>query len=181
MDPHMAPHDIAMFNRYIDNATVYLEFGSGGSTFSAAKRPINIFSVESDADFYSLLKEKLPSSVTYTLVDLCAQPHSWGHPGPTCKKEKCTEYSSYFPTVIPDLVLIDGRFRVACCLKLHSKLADSAIILFDDFLNRPQYHIILDYYSIIEKTEDNRMVALRRKSNTMVQSTVITAYELDSR
>jgi hypothetical protein len=37
---------------------------------------------------------------------------------------------------------------------------DDCVIAFDDFLNRPYYHIVLDYYDIIEKTKDNSMVIL---------------------
>ena len=40
-----------------------------------------------------------------------------------------------------DLVLIDGRFRVACCLKCYDIVKDTCLIAFDDFLVRPHYHI----------------------------------------
>ena len=49
-----------------------------------------------------------------------------------------------------DLVFIDGRFRVACCLKCYK----NCVIAFDDFLNREYY------FDIVEKTVDNRMVIL---------------------
>ena len=47
--------------------------------------------------------------------------------------------------VKPDLVLIDGRFRVACFL--HSRLAAEAGTpsLFDDYTNRPQYHLVEEF------------------------------------
>jgi len=55
-------------------------------------------------------------------------------------------------SVKPDLVLIDGRFRVACFL--HSLLAaePGTPILFDDYSNRPHYHLVEESYPI-EQTE----------------------------
>ena len=49
-----------------------------------------------------------------------------------------------------DLVLIDGRFRVACCLKYYDVIKDDCFIAFDDFLNRPEY-IVLKYFDIMKK------------------------------
>jgi hypothetical protein len=42
----------------------------------------------------------------------------------------------------PDLILIDGRFRVSCFLYsvLHCK--PGVRILWDDYLNRPEYHFV---------------------------------------
>jgi len=50
--------------------------------------------------------------------------------------------------VKPDLVVIDGRFRVACFL--HSLLAAEAgtPILFDDYTNHPRYHLVEEFCPI---------------------------------
>ena len=77
-----------------------------------------------------------------------------------------------------DLVFIDGRFRVACCLKCYDIIKDSCRIVFDDFLNRPQYHIVLDYFDIVEKTQDNIMVILKKKKNINIPKEIIDKYEL---
>jgi hypothetical protein len=50
---------------------------------------------------------------------------------------------------------------------------------FDDFLDRPQYHIVLHYYDIVEKTSDKRMVILQKKKNiNHVPEELIQKYEL---
>ena len=78
-----------------------------------------------------------------------------------------------------DLILIDGRFRVACCLKCFNVINENCLIAFDDFLPREEYNIVLDYYDIIEKTEDNNMVILKKKTNiTTVPNNIIEQYEL---
>ena len=75
--------------------------------------------------------------------------------------------------------MIDGRFRVACCLKCFDKINENAYIMFDDFLDRKQYHIVLEYYDIIEKTTDNSMVILKKKKNIKcVNEEQIKKYEL---
>lgn len=77
-----------------------------------------------------------------------------------------------------DLVLIYGRFRVACCLKCYDIIKDNCLIAFDDFLNRSGYHIVLEYFDIIEKTQDNIMVILKKKKNVNIPKELIEKYEL---
>jgi hypothetical protein len=75
--------------------------------------------------------------------------------------------------------MIDGRFRVACCLKCFEVINDDCYIIFDDFLNRKKYHVVLNYYDIIEKTEDKRMVILQKKKNiSMPTDKIVKNYEL---
>ena len=78
-----------------------------------------------------------------------------------------------------DFVFIDGRFRAACCLKCYDIIKDDCLIAFDDFLNRPHYHIVLDYFDIVEKTEANIMVILKKKKNVSIPQEIIEKYELD--
>ena len=113
------------------------------------------------------------------------RPNTFGHAGPNSTKEDWIKYSSQICNLDSedskaiDFILIDGRFRVACCLKCVDLINSECFIAFDDFLNRPYYHIVLDYYDIIEQTADNRMVILKKKSNISVPREVIEKYELD--
>ena len=50
----------------------------------------------------------------------------------------------------PSVVLIDGRFRV-CCFLTSLKFADEGThIIFDDYMNRPEYHIVEKYVERVE-------------------------------
>ena len=109
---------------------------------------------------------------------------SWGYPEPDTTDFQKKKYSDYIRLIknakTIDLILIDGRFRVACCLKCFDKINQDCFIIFDDFLNRPQYHIVLDYYEIIEKTIDNTMVVLQKKSHIKnIPDELIEKYELN--
>ena len=67
---------------------------------------------------------------------------------------------------------------MACCLKWYDSTHDDCIIIFDDFLIRPHYNVVLEYFDIIEKTKDNRMVILKKKKNVPPPKALIEKYEL---
>ena len=46
---------------------------------------------------------------------------------------------------IPDLVLIDGRFRVCCFLTSLARAEAGTILLFDDYRDRPLYHLVEEF------------------------------------
>ena len=113
------------------------------------------------------------------------KPRTWGYPSRRCVKSNLINYSEHIRNLSVeerskiDLVMIDGRFRVACCLKCFDIINDDCYIIFDDFLHRKKYHIILNYYDIIEKTEDKRMVILRKKKNISIpDDKIVKNYEL---
>lgn len=186
MEPHLSGKDKIMFYKYLDNATNYFEFGSGGSTYQASMRPNiqRIVTVESDKVWLDKLKKTIPESVqrekiTFIHNEMDARPNDWGNPGPKATPEQKKAYSQHI-LIQPNrdmswLVFIDGRFRVACCLKAH--VLENAIIIFDDFLDRPQYHVVLNYFDVVESTADKRMVVLKRK-NVPVPPELIEKYEL---
>jgi protein O-GlcNAc transferase len=184
MEPCFAPTDKQMFYKYLEKATNYFEFGSGGSTYQAATRPTiqHIYSVESDFEWHAKLKDILhdKSNITFIYNEMDTRPNTWGNPGPKSTETQWKEYSNHIAkgTAI-DFILIDGRFRVACCLKCFEYITDTCLIAFDDFLNRPQYHVVLEYYDIIEQTSDTRMVILKKKSGiSKIPLELITKYEV---
>ena len=169
MEPHMAPNDLQMFYKYLDAATNYLEYGSGGSTYQASIRQNlkAIYSVESDLVWYNKLKALIGSNtnVNYIYCEMKATGNIWGRPGRGSTLDDWNKYSGAIID-IPDIdfVLIDGRFRVAWCLKCFDVIGSDCVIAFDDFLDRPQYHVVLQFYEVIEKTIDKRMVILKKKA-----------------
>ena len=190
MEPHILPKDKELFYRYLDTATNYFEFGSGGSTAQAALRPNiqQIWSVESDPlwiqNVQKSLSQEANQKVAWHFVDLHTT-HSWGGPGSSSTLAQRASYSQQIcltpsPGTI-DLLLIDGRFRVACALKAFSVISDTCVVLFDDFLNRPQYHIVLQFYEVVEQTTDKVMARLRKKPGVAAPpESVIKLYELNA-
>ena len=175
-----------MFYRYLRNINIYFEYGSGGSTYQASVNNIKkIYSVESDSEWQNKVKNAIVHpNIIYIFNEMNTQPNNWGHPGKNATNIQKINYSNQITKLSKeeqdsiDLVLIDGRFRVACCLKCYDIIKDTCLIAFDDFLDRPQYHIVLEYFDIIEKTKDNRMVILKKKKNVNIPKELIEKYEL---
>jgi protein O-GlcNAc transferase len=181
MKPHLTDKDYGIFKKYLSNSKYYFEYGSGGSTYEASmfSNIECVYSVESDKEWVKKIKLILPnnSKTTFFFVDLQSNGN-WGNPGKDCKVSDYKQYSDAIHLVDKskiDTVLIDGRFRVACALKCLE--LSNAVILFDDFLDRPKYHIVLEYYDIIEKGD--RLVCLKRKSSINPHSQIlIKKYEI---
>jgi hypothetical protein len=189
MEPLLKDNDKTMFYKYLNKANIYFEYGSGGSTYQALIRENikQIYSIESDYIWYAKLKELLKESkkINYIYNEMDVQPNTFGHPGKNSTIEQKIQYSDQIIKVDEDekkkidLILIDGRFRVACCMKCFDVINNDCYIAFDDFLDRSYYHVILEYYDIIEKTDDNRMVILKKKQNiTSIDKSLIEKYEL---
>ena len=187
MEPHLSKNDKMVFYKYLDDANVYFEYGSGGSTYQASirKNIKTIYSVESDIIWQKKLKQIIENpNVNYIYNEMDTEPNTWGNPGKKATNEQKTNYSNQITRLSKeeqdsiDLVLIDGRFRVACCLKCYDIIKDNCLIVFDDFLIRPHYHVVLEYFDVLEKTQDNRMVILKKKKNVNVPKELIEKYEL---
>jgi hypothetical protein len=63
----------------------------------------------------------------------------------------------------PDLVYIDGRFRVVSALMAILRLSVNSMIMIHDFLNRPAYYDLLKYTELVDCV--NTMVLLMPKEN----------------
>lgn len=187
MEPFFNPNDKSMFYKYLNTCKYYFEYGSGGSTYHASMRD-NIklmYSIESDLAFINKVKQNIENKPYINLIhiDMKTKINTWGYPG----EESCIyDWNKYSGAILEidkakalkiDLILIDGRFRVACCLKCCNIINDNCYIIFDDFLNRPEYHICLNYYNIIEQTPDNCMVILQKKQTSPPSLEIINKYE----
>jgi len=187
MEPFLSDNDKKMFYKYLNNANVYFEYGSGGSTYQASIRNNikTIYSVESDIMWQKKLSRIITNSnINYIYNEMDTVPNTWGYPGKNATDIQKINYSNQITKLSKkeqdsiDLVLIDGRFRVACCLKCYDIIKDNFLIAFDDFLNRPFYQVVLEYFDIIEKTQDNKMVILKKKKNVNIPKELIEKYEL---
>jgi len=190
MDPYFSGiEDTNMFYKQLDKTEIYFEFGSGGSTYQAAIRNNikKIFSIESDKVWHEKLQTLIhhKSHIHFIYNELNTKPNTWGHPGPNCTIQQKKIYSNQILLIDKNiaknisLILIDGRFRVACCLKCFNVISDNCVIAFDDFIGRKQYHIVLNYYNIIEQTSTKNMVFLKKKPTIQfVPKEIIEKYEL---
>ena len=149
--PLMTLNELKAFSYFMKPENIYFEFGSGGSTNVASYYKLNnIYSVESDVNWHNKLKNNSINAI-YLTVDLKTNGNI-GIPGPGTNVEDWKRYiQAYKSEYNADIILIDGRFRVACGLDIFSKIKNNTLILIHDYENRDYYHILEKYYIKIRK------------------------------
>lgn len=165
--PHMEPQGQALLNEHLCNAKVFLEYGSGGSSVLASGYPLTrIYSVDSDRNFLRAVTEKVkamgaPEDRYLPIFTDIGPTEAWGHPSSKLSATLWPQYASNVWDVIterdekPDLILIDGRFRVASFLISALMAPAGCVILFDDYFDRSSYHVVEQF--IVPRRSAGRM------------------------
>jgi hypothetical protein len=177
--PRMSAAELRMLRRvFASGRRRYAEFGTGGSTLLAVEAGFEaIVGVESDAAWARAVREHAAVSpavaegrASILHADL-GPVGDWGTP----RRENARLFPLYVSTMweewarreaFPDLVLVDGRFRVACALSVallaaaRPAGAEPPLILVHDYTGqRPQYAPMLRFLDLAERSES--LVLLR--------------------
>lgn len=158
-------HENILFEDLLGKSNFYLEYGSGSSTILAERKKKNILSVECDKGFY-LYMRKLSKNIKFKNI---GYTDYYGHPIGANEpiifnvrkyfisnkaKKMCYEPLIYLNKnrIIPDLILIDGRYRVLCALYLYrfliNKKKHNFNLIIDDYKHRYRYHILSKFFKI---------------------------------
>ena len=143
-----------LFKKYILGSKVYAEYGCGLSTqYVLKKTTIPVFSVDSSHEWVEIVKTRSnnPKQLHIHHANI-GEVGDWGRPINYKNRTYFKEYTNWIweQNIKPDTVLIDGRFRVACFLTCLLKASENTKIIFDDYTNRPEYHIVEEFLSIKE-------------------------------
>lgn len=117
-----------------------------------------LVSVESDPA-WALTSDLSNRNVSFVhemrLIDLDAKPGDFGNPGRGATKENMSKYASQLlihTATDFDVVLVDGRFRVACAFSFIIKeLPASSRLVIHDYFDRSHYHVVAKYLTEIER------------------------------
>ena len=147
-----------LFKKHIKTAKKYGEFGVGKTTNWVFKNTnCSIICVDSSKEWIQVVKNNISNRnsldrINFKWFDL-GEIGDWGTPLSYNKHVNISKYinSIWTTNCHPDLVLIDGRFRVACFLNTLLKSEVGTKIIFDDYTNRKYYHIIEDIIKPVEK------------------------------
>jgi hypothetical protein len=146
LEPHMDVETLDLFRNLLSQAKTYIEYGCGGSTsFAFLNSATRIVGVETDRSWMEMVMNFMPGRLER--VDLChvdlGEVGEWGFPK---SEADGTVYASWPWTRAEgaDLVLVDGRFRVACTLKSMLEARPGTPVIFEDYFGR-------DFYSAIER------------------------------
>jgi hypothetical protein len=160
--PHMEPQGRSLLAALLEQTRVYVEFGAGGSTVLAATSGVSeIHSVDSDTEFLDAVKARVleeSGRIVFEAhyVDI-GPTKEWGWPIDSSKASQWPRYcqapwkSLGARRSRPDLVLIDGRFRVACFLATLLNADFGTHVLFDDYFDRPHYHLVEAHLRPVER------------------------------
>ena len=160
----MTTGELALLQSCLDSAVSYLEFGAGASTMHASNVPTikRIDSVDSSGPYIdehlrpnAAISAALSTGrLEFHVIDV-GETSKWGYPIDESKKHLWPNYSLgvFSRPSNHDLVLVDGRFRVACTLSSILSTPDDCRILLHDFWDRPQYHIVSKYLETIDRID----------------------------
>lgn len=154
------PEVAELVRTHYKQADVILEYGSGGSTVMASEMPgKTIYSVESSRVWTKMMRQwfeqEQPVSMPMMSHVNVGKTGKWGTPVDTSRHHKYHLYplgiwdSEDFKH--PDVILVDGRFRVACALTAMLRCTRKTTLLFDDYNGRKGYHVLEDF---LEKEEE---------------------------
>lgn len=190
--PHMEDAGLEELIGHLEAAKCLLEYGAGGSTALAARIGVpTVISVESDAAFLEASladahKANQGTNLVGHPVDI-GQTGDWGRPIDRSGIERWPLYCSSVWDRIrnenlasPDLVLIDGRFRVSCFLATLAFAKPGTHVLFDDYCDRPHYHIAEKHCDKLSEAGRMAIFAVPETSDLQAVMTELLAYSTNA-
>jgi hypothetical protein len=154
------------FRELAGRSNRYVEWGSGESTLFIDRQGVDAFrSVETDPKWAQQVLAAISNpNGEVVRVDL-GPVERWGRPMGYSKADNFDDYfeAPFRGKFNPDLVLVDGRFRVACFLTAMLRCEPGTAVVFDDYVSRPYYHIV---ETVIQpKSVGNRQAVFMRPSD----------------
>jgi hypothetical protein len=155
--PSMSETEVAFYSTLLSRARSVVEYGAGGSTLLSLKSEAErIISIEADPQWVCRLQRNwrirwavMRGRLSLRYINIGPVKKRWSRPKDETKKHLWPNYAlaPWQDNTLVDLVLVDGRFRVACIAQAALN-APGATITVHDFWNRPHYH---DTLSILDE------------------------------
>lgn len=141
--------DDRMFKSLFDECRTYGEYGCGASTAWVLKNsPARVLAVDTSADWIERIRNWVGPDPRLDLHWVDVGPVlNWGRPASYEKRRNFSDYTDWIwrRGASPDIVLVDGRFRVCCFLTSLKHARPGAKIVFDDYCDRPYYHVVEEF------------------------------------
>jgi len=156
-----------IFRGAVQDCENYAEYGCGESTLYMNRlNGCNIQVAETDLGWAQNIGARTDERVKIFYIDL-GKVRRWGRP---VGYENRAAFGSYFAAPFsegfsPDVVLIDGRFRVACFLYALIHTEPGTVIIFDDYVDRPEYHVVEEVIAPVDV--DQRQAKFVRPSGEL--------------
>jgi len=108
-----------------------------------------IYSIDTSQEWITSVRSQIGDREAVLKWIDCGELRDWGTPLTYEKRASFLRYakSVWLDNFNPDTVLIDGRFRVLCFLNSLKYADEGTRIIFDDYIDRPHYHIAEGFVS----------------------------------
>ena len=151
---NLLPEETEMLAQVYAGASRILEYGVGGTTVLAARSTdAELLSIECDEDAASrmtgyLEKADLLTDQVRIHWEYIGPTKKWGYPADQSRWRRYPEYAlapweSF--KFRPDVVTINGRFRLACFAATMMFCKAPTTVLFADYANRDAYHAVSQF------------------------------------
>lgn len=166
--PHLFGEEPLLMQRvFASGCRRYLEFGIGGSTLLAVRHGAEaVVAADSDPEWVAAARTH-PELVERVALGQVRLVHAdigpvadWGRPAGNAERALWPNYLARpwaeweALGTLPDLVYVDGRFRVACCLSVLLAFAGRGevprVMLHDVGPERPYYSTVFDVFETVE-------------------------------
>jgi hypothetical protein len=146
--------DDELFKRLVSESIIYGEYGVGASTLWVARNTTaQIIGVDTSLEWAQRVNDAINGiCVSSRLFHVDVGPvGDWGMPLSYQKRGAIDVYINgpwSMNGLLPDTVLVDGRFRVACFLSSLLAGRPGTKILFDDYRDRRYYHCVEEFCEV---------------------------------
>jgi len=151
--PHMSEDEQRCYQEHLGRSETVVEFGLGGSTLLALRLPniTKFVGVDSDLEWIRKLNDTPEAaaggrSAKFLHADI-GEVGAWGRPSNNEKIDSWPQYSLAPWGLIgrPDLVFVDGRFRVSCIMESVLRGRSDTLTIVHDYWDRSEYHCTLPF------------------------------------
>ena len=139
----------SLFRKALEGAKSYLEYGCGLSTeFVVNSYGCQVKSVDTSSEWVTRVKDRVGDGAQIIYVDL-GPVGAWGRPLSYERRRDFVHYleAGFDDGYSPEVVLVDGRFRVACFFTTLLSASSGTRIVFDDYPSRLHYKVVEDILS----------------------------------
>ena len=175
--------DDKLFKDLIKNIDTYFEYGCGKSTEYVYKYTnCNIYSVDTDQSWVKIAQQftngKKDNRLNIDWIDV-GKVEEWGYPITYAKRKYFFNYANNFykKNYKPDLVLIDGRLRVFCFLTTLRHAPIGTKIIFDDYTNRPIYHVAEEFSPLLDKCGRQALFEVNSKAKNAINNETLLSFQ----
>jgi hypothetical protein len=153
----------------------YFEFGLGGSTLLALESDVQeVVSVETRIEHITSIVSNLGLQ-SYIYGNRLVLKHyalgdtlEWGQPRANPEKSKVYEYVHSHTSRSPEMILVDGRYRIACCCSIYLR-QDNPQIVFGNFTSKDKYGVLEEIYYIDQISEASMILRKKQQCATLAE------------